>query len=235
MFTLRKENQYLKIKDWHYTDRPREKLLLKGASSLTNAELLAILIGSGVKSMSAVDLAKHILLHYNSNLNKLSKSSIKELQNFKGIGKAKAITIASAFELAKRKFEISINSSPIVNCSQKAYNIIKPNLCDKITEEFWVILLNKSKKFIAKKLISKGGFSDTVVDPKIIFKQAFIENASNIILVHNHPSGNVNPSEDDIIMTNKLFHGAKILDLEIIDHIIFSDFEYFSFADEELI
>ncbi len=229
------QGTYLKIKDWHQSDRPREKLMMKGASALTDAELLGILIGSGIKNMSAIDLAKHILFKYDYDLNKLAKSSIKELQVFKGIGKARAIIIASALELSRRKLEFSISDKPIINNSQKAYSIIKADLSDKITEEFWVIFLDTSKKFISKHLISKGSFSDTLVDPKIIFKKAFIENAINIILVHNHPSGNVKPSKEDLLITKKIYDGADILDIKIIDHIIFSDYKYFSFADEGLL
>lgn len=235
MLSINNYGTYLKIKDWDLSDRPREKLISKGASQLTETELLGILIGSGIKNMSAVDLAKNILKSYNNDLNKLAKCSVKELQKFKGIGEARAIIIVTALELARRKPGFSILQKPIIDSSQKAYSLIKENLSDKITEEFWVIFLNKTQKLISKHLVSIGGFSDTVVDPKIIFKKAFIENAVNIILIHNHPSGNIKPSKDDIIITKKLYHGANILDIKIIDHIIFSDFDYFSFADEGLL
>lgn len=225
--------EYLKIKDLSALDRPREKLIEKGPSSLTDAELIGILISSGSKNMSAVALAQRILSHNNNDLNELAKQSIKDLQKFKGIGKAKAVTIVSALELARRK-KYQVTQQSIINTSQSAYEAIYPSLADKTTEEFWILLLTKSNKLIKKCLVSNGGLTNTIADPKVIFKIALQYNAPYMIIIHNHPSENPNPSEEDIKMTNKLIKVAKLLDLSIIDHIIFTNNAYFSFADENL-
>jgi DNA repair protein RadC len=227
--------QYLKIKDLNELDRPREKLIEKGAAALSDAELLGILISSGVKNMSAVLLAQHILNHYNNDLSELAKLSIKELQKFKGIGKARAVTIAGALELGRRRRADAINKRVMIDSSQSAYEFIYPNLSDKTAEEFWIILLNKSSYVIKKCLISVGGLTSTAADPKIIFKIALENNAACILLAHNHPSGNSSPSEDDIKMTNKLIEAAKLLDITIMDHLILGNENYFSFADEALL
>ncbi len=227
--------KYSRIKDWDKTDRPREKLLTKGAASLTNAELLGIIINSGIENMTAVDIAKNLLARNENNLNKLAQLSVKHLQKFMGIGEVKAITISSALELAKRKNFEKDKERPIIKCSLHAYKIMTVELLDKTTEEFWIILLSRFHKYICKHKISAGGLSSTVVDPKVVFKKAIEENASNIILVHNHPSGIVTPSDSDKSITNKLVDGAKILEIKVVDHIIFSNFYYFSFADEGII
>ncbi len=233
--SLKDDAKYTKIKDWDKTDRPREKLLTKGAHSLTNAELLGIIINSGIENMTAVDIARNLLIRNENDLNKLAKLSVKDLQKFMGIGEVKAITISSALELAKRKNFEKDQERPIIKCSLHAYKIMTAELLDKITEEFWIILLSSSHKYISKHKISSGGLSSTIVDPKVVFKKSIEENASNIILVHNHPSGIVTPSDLDKNITNKLVEGAKILEIKVVDHIIFSNFYYFSFADEGIL
>jgi DNA repair protein RadC len=223
---------YLKILDWAEEDRPREKLLQKGKDALSDAELIAILLGSGTVSISAVDLAKQILLKVDNNLNELAKLQVKDLQKFKGIGEAKAITIVSALELGRRRKEAEPIKRPKILSSQTVYELMKPHLLDLHYEEFWVILLNKANVVINKQRISTGGVSGTVADPKLIFKMAFEELASGIILVHNHPSGNLQPSQADINLTQKIKEGAKFMDMQLLDHLIFTDNTYYSFADE---
>lgn len=226
---------YLKIQDWAKADRPREKLLEKGNAALTDAELLGILIGSGTKKMSAVNLAQLILKHYDNNLNLLAKCSVKELQRFKGIGEAKAITIASAMELARRRTGQEVAAKPRFHDSSSIYHFIKPELVDKPVEEFWVILINKANYLIKKQFISSGGLDATLADPKVIFNAALDHRAAGIVLVHNHPSGNSDPSNEDIALTKKLIEGGKFLDITVLDHIIVAGNTYFSFADGRLL
>lgn len=229
---------YASIKISHLAeeDRPREKLLLKGKSVLSDAELLAILLGSGTRSLSAVDLAKHILTSVNHDLSQLAKMSVIDLKKFKGIGEAKAITIVSALELGRRRK--LINELPKrfkINSSADVFQLMKPDLLDEPIEHFYIILLNRNNQVIKKQLISRGGTAGTVADPKIIFKYAIDALANSIILVHNHPSGNLKPSEQDRRLTNKLKSAGDSLDIPVIDHIIFTDVAYFSFSDEGLI
>ncbi|MTI20879.1 JAB domain-containing protein [Fulvivirga sp. RKSG066] len=225
---------YLNIKSWAEEDRPREKLLLKGKASLSEAELIAILIGSGTASMSAVDLSKQILGHTNNNLNDLAKLTVQELMKFKGIGEAKAISIVAALELGRRRKESEVVKKPKITCSQDAYDIMRAHLLDLSHEEFWVLMLSRSNQVIKKQLISSGGVSGTVADPKIIFKMALDELASSIILSHNHPSGNLKPSQADINLTKKLKEAGEMLEIPVLDHLIFTNDGYFSFADENL-
>lgn len=226
------EQQYLGIKSWAEEDRPREKLLLKGKASLSEAELIAILLGSGTSSLSAVDLAKQILSAYGNNLNELARMGVKELTKFKGIGEAKAISIVAALELGRRRKESEVVKKPKITSSQDVHNLIKPELLDLQHEEFWTLLLNRSNLVIKKQLISSGGVSGTVADPKMIFKTALSELASSIILIHNHPSGNLKPSQQDINLTKKMSEAGKLLEIPVLDHIIFTNESYFSFADE---
>lgn len=225
----------LNILKWAEADRPREKLLLKGKMALSDAELIAILIGSGSRELSAVDLSKNILSQSNNDLNTLAKQSVAELQKFKGIGEAKAISIVSALELGRRRkvFE-SVKKIKISN-SKDAYELIKPELMDQPVEQFWVIMLKRNNEVIQKRVISLGGVSGTVADPKVIFKKALEDLASGIILVHNHPSGNLAPSQADIKLTEKLKSAGNLLEIPVLDHIIFTDDGYYSFADESLI
>lgn len=222
----------LGILSWAEEDRPREKLLLKGRGVLSDAELIAILIGSGSSELSAVDLSKKILQHANYDLNSLAKLSVKDLMQFKGIGEAKAISIVSALELGRRRKASEPTKRLKIQSSKDAYEVIRPELLDLPTEEFWVIMLNRSNHVIQKRCISKGGVSGTVADPKVIFKAALDDLASGIILVHNHPSGNLRPSQADRQLTRKMVDAGKLLETPVLDHIIFTESSYFSFADE---
>jgi DNA repair protein RadC len=223
----------LNIKQWADEDRPREKLLLKGKSSLTNAELIGILIGSGTKDQTAVDLGKLILDHNDNDLNQVARLSVQDLKKFHGIGDAKAIAIVSALELGRRR-PASVASTKITS-SKDAYATMKSELSDLEHEEFWLLLLSRSNGIIKKQNISQGGISGTVADPKLIFNHAINHLASSIILVHNHPSGNTKPSEADKRLTRQLFDAGKLLEIAVLDHIIFTDNGYFSFADENLL
>ena len=224
----------LNIKQWAEEDRPREKLLLKGKSALSNAELLGILIGSGTKELTAVDLGKLILEQSNNDLNKIARLSVQELKKFKGIGDARAINIVSALELGRRRSPEDLKPEKITGSSD-VYESMKPELSDLPHEEFWLLLLNRANKIIKKQPISQGGVSGTVADPKLIFNHALNHLASSVILVHNHPSGNTKPSEADKRLTKQLFEAGKLLEIAVLDHIIFTDNAYFSFADENLL
>ncbi|MCG8340826.1 MAG: DNA repair protein RadC [Cytophagales bacterium] len=226
---------YLKIQDLAEADRPREKLMHKGSNSLSEAELIGILIGSGTKNMSAVSLAQLILKHYNNDLSELAKRSVKELQKFKGIGEAKAIAIVSAMELGRRRKEKEYTLKPKLTDAKRVYDLMKAELTDKLVEEFWVILLNQANYLIKKQRISTGGLASTIADPRIIFKAAIEHNSSGIILVHNHPSGNSQPSRSDIQLTERLIRSGKVLRISVLDHIIFTEDDYFSFVDNKLI
>lgn len=229
------ETPHLKIQDWAKSDRPREKLIEKGSAVLTEAELLGILIGSGTQKMSAVNLAQIILRQYDNSLNLLAKCSVKELQRFKGIGEAKAITITSAMELSRRRSEQDIAPKPRFYDSRSIYHFMRPQLEDKVIEEFWIILINKGNYLIKKQFISSGGIDATLADPKLIFGAALDHQAAGIVLVHNHPSGNPEPSRDDVSLTKKLIEGGKFLDITVLDHIIIAGNTYFSFVDDNLL
>jgi DNA repair protein RadC len=222
----------LTIKNWAEDDRPREKLLLKGKNALSDAELLAILLGSGNVDETAVDLAKKILGDVKENLIELSRLGVRELEQFKGIGKAKAVIIIAAMELGKRRNEAVVIAKEKITNSKDAFEIFRSTIGDQPYEEFWIILLNKANKVIQKCSISEGGISGTVVDPKKIFKIVLDHHASSIILGHNHPSGNVQPSEADHKITSKLKDAGMMLDVAVLDHLIIGDDKYFSFADE---
>lgn len=223
------------IKTWAEEDQPREKLAAHGRRSLSDAELIAILIGSGSTTESAVDLSKRILNSCKNDLNALAKLSIQDLSKFKGIGEAKAISIIAALELGRRRKDVDFVKTESITCSKDIYNLLTPHFMDLSHEEFWILLLNKANKVLEKILVSKGGLASTIADPKIIFKAALDHQAANVILAHNHPSGNLKPSNPDISLTKKLVEGAKILDLAILDHVILTDKGYFSFADEGLL
>ncbi len=227
--------QGFSIRNWAEEDRPREKLLLKGRAALSDAELLAILLGSGTAKLSAVDVAKLILAATANDLNELARLSVKELMRHKGIGEAKAITIVAALELGRRRKETEAAARTTITCSQDIYHAIRPHLQDLPHEEFWVVLLNRANVVMRKVSISRGGVAGTVADPKLIFKEALEQLASSIILVHNHPSGNRSPSAADIALTRKLREGGQLLDLPILDHLIYTDQGYYSFADEGLL
>jgi DNA repair protein RadC len=225
----------LNIKNWSPEDRPREKLRLKGKSALTDAELLAILLGSGTKATSAVELGKRVLQVVENDLHRLAKLSVSELTRFNGIGDAKAITIVAALELGRRRKALEATDRPKIGRSSDAYELIRSNLQDIPHEEFWVILLNRANRFVKKYQISQGGVAGTVADPKIIFKVALEELASGIILAHNHPSGNLTASQADVALTKKLADGGRLLEIQVLDHLIIAGQKYFSFADEGLI
>ncbi len=225
----------LRIKDWALEDRPREKLLSKGLKSLTDAELLAILIGSGQKNESAVEVAKKVLNLAQNNLNELGKLSINEFETVKGIGETKAITLISALELGRRRKLSESKEKYKIGGSKDAFNYMQPFLEDLSYEEFWVIYMNRSNRIIDQVKISQGGISGTVIDVRIILKHAIEKLASTIIICHNHPSGNLQPSKSDIQITSKLKEAAKFHDVELLDHLIISDSSYYSFADEGII
>ena len=225
----------LTIKAWAEEDRPREKLLLKGRTALSDAELIALLIRSGNVNVSAVDLSKEILWSVDNKLSELAKLSVKDLMKHKGVGEAKAISIAAALELGRRRREEEGIRKKKITSSRDVYAILGPRLEDLGHEEFWILLLNRANMIIGRHEISKGGVSGTVADSKIIFKHALENLASSIILCHNHPSGNLKPSEADIKTTEKLKQAGVIMDIPILDHIIVADSGYFSLADEGLL
>ena len=219
------------IKSLAEDDRPREKLLLKGQHSLSNAELIAILIGSGNSDKNAVELAREILKAYDDKFSKLARADVNELTRHKGIGTAKAINIIAALELSKRRLkETSAEAKKIIS-SQDAYDVIKPHLFDLNVEEFWVAFLNRSNKIIDIKSISRGGIHGTVVDSRVIFKKALDRMASSIVLFHNHPSGNIKPSAQDDALTKQIKDAGKLLDILILDHLIVSDKSFYSYSD----
>ncbi|TSD66047.1 DNA repair protein RadC [Inquilinus sp. KBS0705] len=220
------------IKSWAEEDRPREKLSGQGRRALTDAELIAILIGSGSRNESAVELSKRILHHYENDLNKLGKASISELCKFKGIGEAKAISIIAALEIGRRRGDTEIKILDEVKSSRDAYNIMRRQFIDLNHEEFWIMLIGRSSKVLAKELVSKGGLSGTVADPRIIFHMAIQHQASGIIMIHNHPSGNLKPSREDLLLTKKIADAGRMLDINVLDHLIITDSGYYSFGDE---
>jgi len=226
--------QNLNIKAWAEADRPREKLALKGKNVLSDAELVAILIGSGNRKETAVELSKNILASINNDLNLLGKLNIADLIQFNGIGEAKAISIIAALELGRRRKDSGVDKRPKVKSSKDAYNYIVPLLSDLAHEEFWVIYLNRNNEILKQENISKGGISGTIADCKIIFKRAIEALASAMILCHNHPSGNLKPSNADILLTKKIKEAGKMLDIPVLDHLIIGEKDYFSFADSNL-
>ena len=225
----------LSIKEWAVEDRPREKLLQKGTGSLSDAELLAILIGSGTKDESAVDVSKRILDTVNNNLNELGKLSINDLKKQKGIGEAKAITIIAALELGRRRKIADIVEKKKITTSKDVFNLFQPLLGDMPHEEFWVLFMNRANNIIEKMRISMGGVAGTVIDVKIILKHALEKLASSVILCHNHPSGNVQPSKSDIDISKKLKEAASLMDINVLDHIVIADTRYLSMADEGIL
>lgn len=232
---MKKEKaEFLNIKSWAAEDRPREKLLLKGKAALSDAELIAILLGTGTASMSAVDVAKKILQHVNNDLNELARLTVKDLTKIKGIGEAKAITIVSALELGRRRKEVTTEERPKITNSKDIYDLLKAEFLDIPHEAFWIVLLNRANRVIKKHQISQGGVTGTVADPKLIFKIALEELASAVVLAHNHPSGNLTASQADIDLTKKLKESGKLLEIQVLDHLIVAGNTYMSFSDEGL-
>ena len=225
----------LSIREWAEDDRPREKLIKKGRLALSNAELIAILIGSGSKKHSAVDLSKEILSSVKDSLIELSRLSITQLSKFHGMGPARSVVITAALELGRRRRESEVSKKQTITCSRDAFEILQCKLADKQCEEFWILLLNRANQVIDNLIISEGGFAGTVADPKKIFKLALEHNASGIILCHNHPSGNLKPSDADLQLTRKLKEAGLQLDLPILDHLIIGEDKYLSFADDALL
>jgi len=223
----------LTIKSWAEQDRPREKLLLKGRTVLSDAELIAILIGSGNSEQTAVELSQHILNACENNLTTLSRLSVKDLEKFKGIGEAKAISIIAALELGRRRREVDSPLRAKITSSQSAYELLRGDLSDLGHEEFWMILLKRNNEVIKKERISSGGVSGTVVDTKIVFKRALEHSSSGIIIAHNHPSGNLEPSHEDIRLTKRIKEAGKALDIAVLDHLIITDHHFYSFADND--
>ncbi len=224
----------LPITTWAEADRPREKMLLRGKQNLSDAELLAIILGSGSREETAVSLAQRILQSVDNNLDQLGKRSIPDLiKGFKGVGEAKAIAITAAMELGRRRQLTDIKDKPKIISSKDAYNVIAPILMDLPHEEFWVIVMNRANRVLSREQISSGGTTGTVVDAKILFKRALgHEKVTSVILSHNHPSGNLMPSTSDIELTKKLKSAGKLLDIDVLDHLIIGERGYYSFADE---
>ena len=228
------ENKY-SIKQWAKDDRPREKLLINGAENLSNSELLAILIHNGTREKTAVDLAKEILRLGKDNLNELGKLTVKELMKIKGIGEAKAITIAAALELGRRRQASSPLERTVINTSSDIAQYLQTILKDYRHEVFAVLFLNRANKIKNFEIVSQGGITGTVADPRVILKKALDEDAVSIILCHNHPSGSLKPSRADEELTTKIKEAAKYFDIRVVDHIIVSESGYYSFADEGIL
>lgn len=229
------EYKKLNIKDWAVEDRPREKLLSKGPRSLTDAELIAILIGSGNIEETAVELSRRILASADNNLNELGRKGIDYLTKFQGIGEAKAVTIAAALELGKRRKEADVFNKKQITGSKDAAEYFQPTLGDLNHEEFWILLLNRGNRIIDSFMVSQGGISGTVIDVRLILKNALEKMASAIILCHNHPSGTMQASNADLNITRKIKSAAEIMDITVLDHIIIGQNNYLSLADEGML
>lgn len=229
------EYKKLNIKEWAVEDRPREKMLTNGPRSLTDAEIIAILIGSGNTKETAVELSKRILASTNNNLNDLGRKGVDYLKSFNGIGEAKAVAIVAALELGKRRKEADVFNKSKITGSKDAADFFQPLLGDLNHEEFWVMILNRGNKIIDTFMISQGGVSGTVIDVRLILKKAIQQLASSIILCHNHPSGTMQASDADLKITTKIKNAAKVMDIAVLDHIIIGQSTYLSFADEGLL
>ncbi|SKB24669.1 RadC family protein [Maribacter arcticus] len=223
------------IKNWSDDDKPREKLVHKGRSVLSDAELIAILIGSGSRAESAVELSKRILASVDNNLNELGRLSIKQLMTFKGIGEAKAVSIAAALEVGRRRRGEDAAKIDKIGSSQDVYHLLQPILGDLEHEEFWILFLNNSNKVLHKAQLSKGGITGTLVDVRLVMKQTLELGAVAIILVHNHPSGTLRPSAADKQITQKIKTASETLDVKVLDHLIITQKSYYSFADEKIL
>jgi len=225
----------ISIRNWAEDDKPREKLILKGKSVLSDAELIAILIRSGNREISAVELAKSLLNNYSNDLNLVAKSGAIELMKISGIGLAKATSIIAAMELGRRRKETKVSKNPIIKSSGEVHELVKDIFFDLPFEEFWILILNRSNEVLSRKRISQGGVSGTVADNKLIFKYTLEELGSSLIVLHNHPSGNLKPSKADEELTKKIKKAAENLDIQLLDHLIVHNDGYFSFADEGLL
>ncbi len=225
----------LKITDWALEDRPREKLYMKGPSALSDAELLGILIGSGTKNKSAVDVGRELLAKAGNNLNRLGKLEISEIKKIRGIGHAKAIVIAAALELGRRRKLAEVPSGVQIKSSRDVFDLTGPLMADIHHEEFWILFLNRANRVIERMKLSQGGLSGTVTDIRLIMKKALEYLASGIIVCHNHPSGNLTPSDADIKITRKIKEAGDLMDIQLLDHLIISEKDYYSFADNGLL
>lgn len=225
----------LTISQWAEEDRPREKMMVKGAEVLSDAELLAILIGSGNREESAVELMRRVLNACHNDLNELARWEVRDYSCFKGLGPAKSITIMAALELGKRRKLQEAKERVVIRCSKDIYEIFHPLMCDLALEEFWVLLMNQGNKVIARVRISTGGIAGTFVDIRSILREALLQRATRIAVIHNHPSGNTHPSQEDRTLTQRIFNAAQSVDIRLIDHVIVCDGKYCSFADEGLI
>lgn len=232
---MEQEILHLPITQWAEDDRPREKLLLKGKQALSDAELLAILLATGTKNESAVQLSQRILSAHQNNLHAIAKLGVNDLTKFKGIGEAKAITIVAALELGRRRKDTETIKHDLIKTSADAYIHLAPKLSDLPHEEFWMILMNRANKIIKTELVGRGGVSGTVADVRLIIKPAVEHLASSIIIAHNHPSGNLRPSDSDLHLTKKVNEAARLFDIQLADHLIIGDAAYLSFADEGLL
>lgn len=216
-------------------DRPREKFLLKGKNALSDAELLAIIMGSGNREDSAVELGRKILDSVGNNWHNLSLLQISDLLKFKGVGEAKAISIATALEIGRRRASQEVPEKIQINQSSDIYKVLQPHLGDLQTEEFWAIFLNQSNRILGKSKLSSGGINQSVVDVRILFKTAIEHFATGIVIAHNHPSGNLKPSQEDLKITKQISEGGKILNIQLLDHLIIAQNSYLSFSDENLL
>lgn len=226
------ENSFFSIANWSEDDKPREKLMLKGKNALSDAELIAILIGSGSRNESAVDLSKRILASVDNNLNSLGKLSVSQLMQFKGIGEAKAISIIAAMELGRRRRAEEAVELIKITSSKMIFEIMQPLIGELPHEEFWIVYLNNSNKILSKSQLSKGGITGTLVDVRLVFKNALEMGATALILCHNHPSGTLVPSDADKQITKKLKSAGESLEIKVLDHLIVTENNYFSFVDE---
>jgi DNA repair protein RadC len=223
------------IKTWSPDDQPREKMIAKGKNALSDAELIAILLGSGNTEESAVDLAKHILRDYQNDIYQLGLASIEALKKYKGIGDAKAVTVAAALELGRRRKESSRKEIVVITGSQSAFEVFQPYFQDLSNEEFWILHLNRGNRVLLCENISKGGMAGTVVDPKVVYRRALELQSAAIVVAHNHPSGNLQASQQDIDITKKLVNAGKMLEISFLDHLIIHDNAFYSFADEGML
>lgn len=229
---MQEKQASLSIKNWSDDDKPREKLIQKGKGVLSDAELIAILIGSGSRNESAVELSKRILASVNNNLNELGRVSINQLMEFKGIGEAKAVTIAAALEMGRRRRGEEAQKITKIQSSKSVFDLLQPIMGELEHEEFWIVYLNNSNKVLHSAQLSKGGITGTLVDVRLVLKQALEFGSVALILAHNHPSGTLKPSNADKQITQKLKTAAEALDIKVLDHLIITQKEYFSFADE---
>ncbi|UQB69427.1 RadC family protein [Epilithonimonas zeae] len=225
----------MSIKSLAEDDRPREKFLLKGKASVSDSELLAIIMGSGNREESAVELARRILNSVENNWHRLSQLSIKDLMKFKGVGEAKAISIATALEIGNRKSQQEVLERQQISSSKDIFEVLQPHLSDLSTEEFWAIFLNHQNKILYKTCLFRGGIANSVADVRVIFKTALEHFSTRIIVAHNHPAGSLKPSQEDISITNRINEAGNLLDIELLDHIIIAQNKFYSFKEEGIL